>query len=115
MTDKNTFAGNYKHRSRIAPFYQQLKTRITITHPFHPRSGEQFELAQYRRSWGRECVECLDGDGRVITIPLAWTDAADQADPFVALAAGRSYFRVEDLARLAEMIGSLKSCKEIEG
>jgi len=114
MTDKNTFGGNSKHRSRIAPFYQQLKTRITITHPFHPRSGEQFELAQYRGSWGRECVECLDGDGRAITIPLAWTDAANEADPFVALAAGRSYFRVEDLMRLAEMIERLKSGKEGE-
>jgi hypothetical protein len=45
----------------------------------------------------------------VITIPLAWTDAAGQADPFVALAAGRSLFRVEDLVRLAEMIEGLNS------
>jgi hypothetical protein len=109
MRGRNTFVGNYKKSSRIAPFYQQLKTRITITHPFHPRSGVQFELAQYRASWGRECVECIDGDGRVITIPLTWTDAAAHADPFVELAAGRSYFRVEDLVRLTEMIQGLKS------
>jgi hypothetical protein len=108
MKDKTGGIYRNKHSSRIAPFYQQLKTRITITHPFHPRFGEQFELAQYRGSWGRECVECIDGDGRVITIPLTWTDAAAHADPFVELAAGRSYFRVEDLVRLTEMIQGLK-------
>ena len=112
MTGRSTCGGNCKSRSGIAPFYRQLKARITITHPFHPRSGEQFELAEYRASWGKECVECLDRDARVILIPLAWTDAANEADPFVALATGRSYFRVEDLMRLAEMIERLKSVKE---
>lgn len=66
-------------------------------------------MAQYRRSWGRECVDCFDQEGRLVSIQLEWTDAAGEPDPFVVLSAGRSYFRVEDLVRLAEMIERLKS------
>lgn len=66
-------------------------------------------MAQYRRSWGREVVDCFNRDGRLVSIELAWTDAAGELDPFVAASAGRSYFRVEDLLRLAEMIERLKS------
>ena len=42
----------------------------------------------------------FDEDGVQRSLPRAWTDAAD-VDPFVALAAGRSAFRVEDLVALA--------------
>jgi len=97
-----------RHRSHIAPFYHQLKTRITITHPFHPHCGRQFELAQYRRSWGREYVDCLDDNGRIVSIQLDWTNAAGEQDPFVAFSAGRSCFRVEDLLRLADLMEKLR-------
>ena len=45
-------------------------------------------------------------DGTQKSLPRAWTDAAD-LDPFVALAAGRSPFRVEDLLLVAELLGRL--------
>lgn len=48
----------------------------------------------------------------MILIPLAWTDAANEANPLVALVAGCSHFRIEDLMRLAEMIERLKCGKE---
>ena len=60
-----------------------LKRRITITHPFHPRHPEEFELVSYRRSWGREYVDCRDVDGELVTIPLQWTDATGVMDPFL--------------------------------
>jgi hypothetical protein len=41
-------------------------------------------------------------------LPTGWTDAG-AVDPFVALAAGRSLFRVEDLIELARQIDGWKS------
>ena len=44
-----------------------------------------------------------DDKGRLRKIPACWTDAV-AADPFVAIAAGRSAFRVADLLTLADVI-----------
>ena len=82
----------------------ELNRRVRITHPFHPLHGQQFDLLTYRRSWGRlESVDLQDDHGRVFAIPLAWTDVCEP-DPFVVIAAGRSFFRVEDLVRLLELV-----------
>ena len=45
-------------------------------------------------------------DGTLTSLPTAWTDVVAQ-DAFVAVAAGRSALRVEDLVALAEMIDGL--------
>lgn len=75
-----------------------------MTHPFHPLAGQHFELVTYRRSWGgRPVVDCVDSEGRLVSIPLVWTDAAPE-DPFVALSAGRAHFRVEDLLHLVGLV-----------
>jgi hypothetical protein len=89
---------------QTAPFVDQLRQRVTVTHPFHPRLGEELELLGYRRSFGNECLDCQDKEGRLTTVPLAWTDAAVVHDPFLVVSAGRSYFRAEDLLQLAELI-----------
>lgn len=82
----------------------KLRQRVRVTHPFHPQSGQQFDLVAYRRSWGgRPAVDCLDTEDRLVTIPLAWTDAAEE-DPFVVLSAGRAHFRIEDLLRLVSLV-----------
>ena len=86
-----------------------LRRQVRITHPFHPLTGREFELIAYRRSWGNnECVDCLDDQGRLVSILVAWTDAAE-GDPFVVLSGGRAYFRIEDLTRLHDLIGELGS------
>ena len=41
------------------------------------------------------------------SLPTSWTDAGT-ADPFVAIAAGRSLFRVADLIELARLVGEWK-------
>jgi Family of unknown function (DUF5372) len=54
----------------------------------------------------------------VHSLPTSWTDAG-AIDPFVAIAAGRSLFRIVDLIELAQLIGEwklgvgrrLRSCK----
>ena len=60
-----------------------------------------------RRTWGEDRVFLFDEDGVQRSLPRAWTDAAD-VDPFVALAARRSPFRLEDLVALAGLIDGLR-------
>jgi hypothetical protein len=56
-----------------------------------------------RRTWGEDRVFFLDEDGVQRSRPRAWTDAAD-VDPFVVVAAGRSWLRVCDLVELVELV-----------
>ena len=95
-----------KKRHGTTPVVYQLKQRVRITHPFHPKTGQEFDLVSYRRSWGKECVDCQDEKGRQLSFPIAWTDLAEP-DPFVVIGRGRPYFRVEDLIRLADLIEGL--------
>jgi len=62
-----------------------------------------------RQNWGEDRVLFVDEEGVRRSLPRAWTDAAD-VDPFVALAAGRSPFRVEDLLELVEMLAAGSGC-----
>lgn len=57
----------------------------------------------YRHNWGEDRVYYIDGEGRVRTIPACWTSVAS-IDPFVAIAAGRSFFRYEDLVKLVDLL-----------
>ncbi len=48
-----------------------------------------------------------DEKDRICEIPLSWTSLATE-DPFVILAAGKSWFRFEDLLELARLIGEVQ-------
>lgn len=61
-----------------------------------------------RRDWAREYARFHDEQGNLISVPVAWTDLADEADPFVVLARGRAHFRVADLLALAALIQEVK-------
>ena len=87
----------------------QLRGSFHITHPFHPRRGEELELLAYRRGFGYEVVDGRDATGAVVTVPLGFTNAAFEEDPFLLVSAGRALFRAEDLVRLAELLSSLGS------
>ena len=87
----------------------ELRGSFRITHPFHPRRGEEVELLTYRRGFNYEKVEGRDAAGVLISVPLAFTDAAVEEDPFLAVSAGRALFRAEDLLRLAEVLAGLES------
>lgn len=77
-----------------------------MTHPFHPWRGRTFVFIAVRHNWGEDRVFFLD-DGAVLkSLPRGWTDHSDP-DPFVAMAAGRSPFRCEDLLALAELLDGL--------
>jgi len=104
MRDKDS--GSYKKRQphQTAPVVYGLQRRFRITHPFHPLRGQEFSLVQYRRSWRNERVEGVDERGRHVAVPVSWTDAAAQHDPFLAVSAGRALFRVQDLLDLTQLV-----------
>jgi hypothetical protein len=85
----------------------RLQQRYRITHPFHPRQGEELDLVRYRGSYGGEFVDGLDAAGELVTVPLGYTDALGAQDPYLAIAAGRAALRPDDLLRLGKLVAEL--------
>jgi len=86
-----------------APDEDGAHRRFRVTHPFHPLVGREFDLLTYRHNWGEDRVYFHDEAGELRSLPAGWTSAVAQ-EPFVAVAAGRSLFRVADLCALAELL-----------
>jgi len=84
---------------------------VRVTHPFHPWSGREFLFLSVGHNWGEDRVFFLDDDGVKHSLPLGWTDAAS-VDVFVALATGRSPFRVDDLIVLADLVVRLSQAAD---
>jgi hypothetical protein len=61
------------------------------------------ELAARGREWGEDRVYYRDQAGRLRFLPARWTSLAT-LDPFILTAAGRAYFRLEDLIRLEQRL-----------
>lgn len=74
-----------------------------MTHRFHPWLDREFVFVAVRQTWGEDRVFFLDEGGTQWSLPVGWTDAVEP-DVFVAIASGRSAFRVEDLVDLADLI-----------
>jgi hypothetical protein len=98
-----------KAAPRTARAASRLRARFRITHPFHPLYPGEYDILEFRRDWGHELVAFHDEQGKVVTIPIRWTDLAIECDPFIAMSAGRSHFRVQELLRLAELVAGLRS------
>jgi hypothetical protein len=69
---------------------------------------QEFEAVTFRQNWGEDRVWFHDKDCRLHSVPTSWTDAAPM-DAFVAVAAGRSLFRLVDLLELAQRIQALNT------
>lgn len=80
-----------------------LTAPVRITHPFHPRHGQELDLVIRRHNWGEDRVFYRDHDGHMASIPARWTSAVPD-DPFVVVAAGRSALRVDDLLELVSLL-----------
>ena len=80
---------------------------FTVTHPFHPLYGQQFEILNYRHNWGEYRVSFYETADHVRILPAAWTSLAPP-DPSVVLAGGRAAFRVADLLQLSSLIGRIE-------
>jgi Family of unknown function (DUF5372) len=81
---------------------------FTVTHPFHPLYGQQFEVLTCRHNWGEYRVTFYETPDYVRALPAAWTSLVPP-DPCVVLAAGRAVFLVTDLLALTQLILSLPS------
>ena len=86
----------------------KLSNLFKVIHPFHPLYQKEFELVNYSKSFGRPFIEYYNESGEVDCIPLLWTDAKG-VDPFLEISGGRSYFRLEDLLRLIDLITDLSN------
>jgi hypothetical protein len=82
-----------------------------ITHPFHPLSGQRFSLLTYRHNWGEDRVYFHDEGGNLCSVPARWTSVFP-VDPFVAVAGGRSPFRLEDLLELSRLLKAMSAGME---
>jgi hypothetical protein len=70
-------------------------------------AGQEFELVGYAPTWGEHRVFFRKpGEDVVGSLPANWTDVIGP-DPFVVMATGRSFFRVEDLLALVDLLGEL--------
>jgi hypothetical protein len=84
---------------------------FTVTHPFHPLYGQQFEILSYRHNWGEYRVTFYDTPEHVRALPAAWT-SLHPSDPFVVLAEGQAAFRVPDLLQLAQLLQRIQHRRE---
>src|SRR6266516_4603826 len=84
---------------------------FTVTHPFHPLYGQQFEILNYRHNWGEYRVTFYETPDHVRTLPAAWTSLVSP-DPSVLLASRRSPFQVKDLLALSQLIQRIEERRE---
>jgi hypothetical protein len=63
--------------------------------------GQQFILVTRRLNWGEDRVMYFNQEGKLRSMLTSWTSVAE-IDRFAQVAAGQSWFRVDDLLALAE-------------
>lgn len=83
-------------------------TPFHIIHPFHPYRNIEFQVDSVRRLAYEYRVFFTNTKGRKSSVPLHWTNIGPE-DLFVAVSAGCSLFRVEDLLSLVRLIGEINS------
>jgi Family of unknown function (DUF5372) len=86
-----------------APIPTEQSRLIRVTHPFHPLSGKQFDLLEYRRLYSEGYVWFHDDGGQLRIIPAIWTDFV-KTDVFVETAAGTSPLHAAYLLELVELV-----------
>ena len=60
-------------------------------------------LTTRKQNWGEDRVTFFDEDGHLRSLLASWTDV-DEPDAFTRVAAGRSWLRIDDLARLRALV-----------
>lgn len=65
-------------------------------------------MVAYKSAWGEDRVYFYDESQQLTALPASWTDVPE-TDPVVAVAAGRSAFRANDLLEMVQLIGALST------
>ena len=81
-----------------------------ITHPFHPFRGRDFAFESVVSQRGEERVILSDPNGYPMGVPIRFTDIIPP-DPYVAIGHSRSFFRVQDLVKLSQLVKALEKTK----
>ena len=93
---------------------------VTVTHPFHPYSGQGGVCIARRGNRSGKRWLLRFADGRICSVPPQWTDAATP-DLAVSAGDGRALCSLADLLELAEFVAHLmlqrrddeaKACKD---
>jgi hypothetical protein len=69
-------------------------------------------LFAHRFSWGENRVFYLNQRGELQSLPAQWTSVYQQ-DPFVLISKEKSFFHLEKLLELVELIKKLKENKPV--
>ena len=64
-------------------------------------------LATRKQNWGEDRVTFFDDDGHLRSLLATWTNV-DEPDAFTRAAAGRSWLRTDDLARLRVLVDEVR-------
>ena len=81
---------------------------VRVTHPFHPRFGQELEFVKRLMTWRVDRVFFFDEAGALGSLPAEWTDLAPP-DVFVVVADGRVPFRTSALLELADSLAVLRA------
>jgi len=81
---------------------------VRVTHPFHPRFGQELEFVKRLMTWRVDRVFFFDEGGALGSLPAEWTDLAPP-DVFVLVADGRVPFRTSALLELANRLAVLRA------
>lgn len=65
-------------------------------------------LATRKQNWGEDRVMFFDPQGRLRSLPAAWTDV-DPPDERTQAAAGRAYLRADDLLTLCALLSEVRN------
>jgi len=95
------------HGLSTAPNPGDKNQTIRITHPFHPLRNREYTLIVHKLNWGEDRVSFKDEKGDYHCIPSAWTDI-NPLDPYERNGNDHSYFRIDDLLEVIEVIRKME-------
>jgi len=87
---------------------------VTVTHPFHPYSGQSGVCIARRGNRSGKRWLLRFADGRICSVPPQWTDAATP-DPGIAAGCERALCSLDDLLELGELVEHLMQQRTGDG
>ena len=89
------------HTARSRSSCEVSESFVTVTHPFHPLTGQRLRVLFERRLAGGLAFSCEGGPLGSLMLPLSWTDRGP--------AAARVPLSYEVLVEVAEAVAAVKT------
>jgi hypothetical protein len=83
----------------------------TITHPFHPRRGQRFQILKVREVSGIQTLILRGTSGGTLTVNQEWTDHA-KPSPYSSLNINDPVFNTQCLFALVELVEKIHTKKK---